>query len=135
MKPRSLPLLASSALALALVAASAPASAGRKISSWVTIDTTNRYAQGNAGTVRNSADATQYIGCYARWYSTSSPIIWCYATDSSGRYASCYSQSSALIPVVAAAGTDAGFQFYWDANGACTNVQVENASYTEPKAP
>jgi hypothetical protein len=109
--------------------------AGRKVSAWVSIDNNSRRASGNLGTVRNSADSLQYIGCLFHQYTSGYNSVYCYAQDSSGHYAGCTTTSTAMNQAVSGIGSDTALSFGWDTYGNCTDVQIENGSYMEPKQP
>ena len=115
-------------LTLAMAAFSASAVAGLKSASDVVISDTYGWAYGDAGHVYNTSDRTQYIFCEVRGTNGS-----CLAVDVNGVFRSCYSSEARWVRTMAAMKGDSYIVFYWDANGSCTYVGVQNDSLTDRK--
>jgi hypothetical protein len=111
--------------------------AGAKYSYDVTVDTSNRYAQGSVGSARASNDSYQLIGCYSLAYTDSVSGI-CAAADRWGTYAMCTVPASAasyMIPAITSVGPQSYVSFSWDSAGFCTVVLVSNYSAWLPPVP
>ena len=119
-------------LAGALLAASATAFAGFQTGQSVVIVDSSRLANGDLGYIFNSPDRSQYIGCYSYNTGTGSAGS-CFAQNTAGLYRSCYTDDANMIATIRSLGTDSYLIFYWDTNGRCTLVEVENDSTTAPK--
>jgi hypothetical protein len=115
-------------LALAVAACSASAVAGLKSASDVIISDTYGWAYGDAGHVYRTSDRTQEITCSANGASGS-----CYARDLNGVFRSCYSSEARWVRAMSALKGDSYVVFYWDANGYCTYVGVQNDSMADRK--
>ena len=113
------------------------AQAGYKDSLSVVIDKTNKTAQGYIGTVRNSADNVQLLGCSITVNpSTSFPFtVSCVATDTGGQTVGCYTHNDDLAHMVAGLNGDSHLQFWWDSSGSCTQIMISTYSNHEPKQP
>ena len=114
--------------AVAAAMFSASAFAGMKSASEVTISDTYGWAYGDAGHVHNTSDRTQHISCEVRGTNGS-----CYAVDVNGVFRQCYSSEARWVRTMAAMKGDSYILFYWDANGSCTYVGVQNDSLTDRK--
>ena len=114
--------------ALAAAAFSAGAVAGAKSTSDVLISDTYTWAYGDAGHVHNSSDRMQDIGC-----EVTGSGGYCFAHDLNGVYRSCWSSEDRWVRTMAAVKGDYYVLFYWDTNGSCTYVGVQNDSLTDPK--
>jgi hypothetical protein len=122
-------------VALVLVAGIAGAvRAGARKTGTVTINTSSHYAQGYLGSVRNSTNRVEFIDCYRYAYWTGYSDLWCTATDSSGNSVSCSTETPELIQAASAISGDSFVAFDWDDGGECTEIDVDNGSYTAPKA-
>ncbi len=105
-----------------------PAMAGYKVlNRVVSINPTNRSAQGEMSGARNSADSTQWIGCGATRLPGNSGFGFCQATDASGRYIFAYTTDVGLIEHLSKIPSDAFVDFSWDANGMLTSVTVDTS--------
>lgn len=109
--------------------------AGLKTAFSVTINTTARTAYGQFGTARNSSDTIQRIYCRTNASSSGTEYVQCFATDLSGTYVSCYSNSAALVRSAQSIITDAYVEFDWDASSTCTEIDVLKGSHLAPKQP
>jgi hypothetical protein len=121
-----------SVAALAILATTAWA--GAKYATSVTIDSSARWAYGDLGAARNSADPYQRIGCGVHtvaggFYGT------CVAVDASNNQAVCTSSSASFARVAESISGDSHVYFSWDANGYCVDLEVSNDSYLKPKLP
>jgi hypothetical protein len=114
--------------ALAVAAFSASAFAGMKSASDVVISDTYGWAYGDAGHVYKTSDRTQYITCEVRGTNGS-----CLAVDVNGVFRQCSSSEARWVRTMAAVKGDSYIVFYWDANGSCTYVGVQNDSLTDRK--
>jgi hypothetical protein len=124
------------AAAVLVVAAAAPAAwAGYKQVNTVYVDTTNRSGEGALGSVRNSADTTQLVGCWISASNTGSLTGYCYARNASGVSGNCTTSSPELISQIRTISGDTYIRFYWDTAGTCTSIFVSNFSSFEPKSP
>jgi hypothetical protein len=112
------------------------AQAGLKAVYTISIDLTNRSAQGALGDVRGSADGQQFLVCSVHGYSTGSPWAQCWGRDNSTpqNAFSCSTSVANLISTVQAINGDSYLTVFWDAQGNCTNIVVENASWATPKS-
>jgi hypothetical protein len=119
------------AVLLALIPAAAMA--GYKSNYPVAVNPTARYAYGDAAATRNSADGTSWLYCTVSGAAIAQ--LWCGARDSAGHYGSCVSNSAALITAATSANGDSYFWFSWDANGNCTQLEIDNGSPYQPKQP
>ena len=115
-------------LTLAAAAFSASAIAGLKSASDVVISDTYGWAYGDVGHVYNTSDRVQYIGCTVNGASGN-----CYAKDVNGVYRSCWSDNASWVRTMSGVTGDSYVVFYWDANGSCTYVGVQNDSLTDRK--
>jgi hypothetical protein len=114
--------------ALAAAALSASAVAGLKSASDVTISDTYGWAYGDAGHVYASSDRTQYITCEVRGTNGS-----CNALDVNGVFRQCYSSEARWVRTMAAVKGDSYVVFYWNPDGTCAYVGVQNDSLTDRK--
>jgi len=113
-----------------LVASTAPA--GTKYSLAVTIDTVNRFAFGNFGGARNSADGLQWLSCGLQ--STGSIIYGtCGARDANGVMRFCQTSNSVFVALIAKLQGDSSVSFSWDQNGNCATISAYETSSDEPK--
>ena len=120
---------------VALSLASATANAGHRVVSQVNISAYYKFAYGNLGDARNSADVNQDLGCTTSAYSDGSIFVTCQANDQNGNWAFCSSSNPAMVAAAQSIGSDSYVYFSWDANYSCTAIQVENNSWTTPKNP
>lgn len=102
--------------------------AGFKTGQQVVIADASKMANGELGTVRNSADTVQYIGCTVQGDAGS-----CTARNSAGLTRSCSTTETKWLNTMRALDGDSYLTFKWDANGKCTYVSVQNSSTSAPK--
>ena len=121
-------LIAVAALALGVT----PALAGYKTTVPVYIDSAARTALGSLGTVRNSADSNQWIGCSVSSGGTGSPWARCYATNAAGQSVSCTAFDAELVVAAGSIRPTSYVKFVWDTYGECTQIRVENWSAYRP---
>ena len=107
--------------------------AGYQTGQIVNINTTFNWALGSMGTVYNSADSIQYIGCNIQSYSGSNAYTACYARDQWDTTVSCLSTESELVKVATSLNSESYVRFTWDADGNCTFLQTSTNSYWTPK--
>ncbi|MBN8229481.1 hypothetical protein JYK02_18380 [Corallococcus macrosporus] len=105
--------------------------AGSKGGFPVTVDTVGRFFSGSMGTARNSTDSNQNLYCYTN----SSGYGVCFATDSIGTNASCYTTNANLVSVIRSLNSDSYLQVAYDNTGACTSIMVGTGSHHDPKQP
>ncbi len=123
-------------VAAALLAATLPAVAGRKVPWPVTIDLANRTAYGSLGSTRNSPDTESQLGCSVHYDAANQKNnVNCIAADPKGRSVQCASQQPELVQIALGLNGDSFLQFWWDDNRTCTNILVDNHSIYEPKQP
>jgi hypothetical protein len=115
------------AFAGALLASTA-ALAGFRSGEQVYIYDIDRLAHGHLGYVHNTADNTQYIGCYSN-----QSVGSCYARDSAGLTRSCTTSDANHIATIRSLSSDSSLYFWWDSSGYCTNVHVNIGSSSSPK--
>lgn len=115
-------------LTVAAAAISASAVGGMKSASEVTISDTYGWAYGDSGHVYATSDRRQYITCEVRGANGS-----CYAMDANGVFRQCYSSEARWVRTMSAVKGDSYIVFYWDANGTCTYIGVQNDSLTDRK--
>jgi hypothetical protein len=122
-------LLRPFAVALGLLFAASPASAGFTSNSPVYIVTGNPGSSyGNVNSARFSSDSTQYIGC--QLYPTTNLGLTqtsCFAKNSTGTYMSCNS-TSPVIAQIAASINSTSYITFTATNGSCSYLTVENWS-------
>lgn len=113
-----------------LMAISNLAIAGSHYTPQVSINNTYRFAYGSMAGAHTSADSRQYIYCTTeKWPSSNgSSHTWCGATDSAGNTALCSTWDSHLVEATMALSDESYIMFYWDTNGNCTHIRVENNS-------
>jgi hypothetical protein len=109
--------------------ASTAALAGFRIAQQVVISDAGRLANGVLSYVSNTPDTTQYIGCYSL-----SGLGICSAKDKTGLLRSCATSDPELLAVIRSLNGDSYLIFWWDTNGRCSNIEVDNASYSPPKS-
>lgn len=93
----------------------------------VGVDTAGRTAYGSMVGARNSADATQYIGCSV--VNFGSPYALCFARNSAGTNVTCSTTNAGHIDQVAGLNNESYLYFQWDANGVCTYIYSQASSY------
>jgi hypothetical protein len=122
---------------MALAGVGTAAHAGHK-ESWPTVVVktgSTGYATGALGTARNSPHS-DYIYCSLYALSNQGTVnAYCVASNPAGVYATCSAASEEQIRAIQAINGDSYIQFYWNANGKCTQVLVGNSSTYEPKLP
>jgi hypothetical protein len=121
--------------------AATTASAGSRYASPVVIvrGTTGGSAWGTLGTVHNSANTVEEIGCYAFAFPGFSQA-WCYAYDVTAaggfnQYLSCSTNDAGMIAAASNLKPDGYVSFSSDISGKCTVIYVGNLSTTNSKAP
>ena len=107
---------------------SATALAGMKTGQPVVIMDASKFANGELGYVRNTADTVQYIGCTTKGDAGS-----CTARNSAGLTRSCSSTEARWVNTMRAVSGDTYLYFKWDADGKCVMVIVDNNSTPAPK--
>ena len=120
-------------VALASVALGGLAHGGFKHSIPVWVDTGYRQAYGALGSVRNSVDSTQSIGCaLSAWATTVSGS--CEARNETGTTAACYfSNNPNLEKALMSLTPDSWIFFTWSTDGRCEYIQSYTESMLEPK--
>lgn len=107
-------------LMISLFFAVTGAHAGAKFTNYVSIGTSD--FRGSLEAARNSADTTQYIGCYISAYS-SSQSVHCQARNSAGTSKSCVNSSptTAMLNAVATL-SDAAYVYVQVSGSTCTRI-------------
>jgi hypothetical protein len=118
-------------IAGAVAAISLTASAGRRTNTNVIIYPGNTGATGAMGTVRNSTDTKQLIGCELTG-SANSQSVNCYARDSLGHDLNCWTDLPNVVEAAKALSSDSLIAFYVQ-DGYCTQLTVSNLSELPPK--
>lgn len=129
------------ALAASLLALGGPAFAGLRDLRQVTV---TRYSDGRVygnGTVsgaRLSADATQWIGCSLYSFTTgTAEYAFCSAKNAAGLYGGCSINTTqpgfyAIRDAIVLSSANSDISFTSDTSGRCTNVTIQNYSYSIP---
>jgi hypothetical protein len=138
MSPR-LKTITTASLAAALafaIGATHRATAGRKDNWGVTVDASRHVAYGSLGSARNSADASQSIGC-ATFYDPTNRVnqATCIAVDANGISARCMTQDPTIVAVTFAMTSSSYVEFSWNKDESCRHIFVGNLSNHEPKLP
>jgi len=113
--------------------------AGARYTYPVTVVPGARYAYGSMGSARNSVDTTASIMCYLQAGLSSAgaafaPIASCSAGDAAGNSGYCSTNEPQFVDAVRnMVGSDSYINFTWNAYGTCTEINVYNGSYFEPK--
>lgn len=117
-------------LLITLIACSGSGLAGQRQQVEVYVDKRGpiRYAEGTLVDARGSADTLQLIGCFT--YSSGSGL--CRARDSAGNFGSCYSTNPIIIEAMRNLNSDSYLFMTWGEDNVCTEVFVENNSYSRP---
>jgi len=89
-------------------------------------------AGGSLGTVRNSADQTQFIQCGVN-VTGSSIYGFCQASDANGTVVLCSTTKRNLVDAMEGVSGDSHVFFEFDSSGKCTRLFVNHGSYLEPK--
>ena len=127
-------IAATLAAATSLLVAMTSSFAGKKTAFPVTVNYAFQFASGTIGDARASADTNQMIGCGVTSSPTNGTGMNCWATDSAGNTATCYSYNAELVKAAQAIGNDSYIFFYFDASGFCTYLNVSGSSHYRPKA-
>jgi len=81
---------------------------------------------------RKSADANSMLGCDV-FTSPSNFSVYCYAQDSAGKYAACYTNDFYMTQAGMSVNDSSRIDFAWDGNGTCTSLAVDNNSAYQTK--
>ena len=120
-------------IALAIVmAVPAIATAGEKLKAEVNVNTYYQFAEGSMGSVRNSRDSIQYIGCYSA-ANRDGFLGFCKARDASGVIRACSTNQEHLVRQMTAVTDSAYIYFAWGEFGECAWIEVGNHSWWEPR--
>lgn len=123
----------------ALVAAGAPARAGRKMEHPVTTTVMNGHdvTSGSMGSARNTSDTVQYIGCSLDGEGRETPIGMCFAETSAGVFRSCVTTGKVHIALIAGMDSDSLIRFHAElgGDGSCTYLDIRSGSLYAPKKP
>jgi hypothetical protein len=90
------------------------------------------YADGAMGSVRNTPDGIQQIGCHVTAYTKSVQVL-CNATATTGAFLSCTSTLSSMAQAAASITSDSEIHFGADAKGNCTFLEVNAQSAFAPR--
>ncbi|RKG80466.1 hypothetical protein [Corallococcus terminator] len=121
------------ALGLALLTGSTSAWAGFQQSTPVVITPANNCFGGSLGSARNSADNLQYLHVSVQASVSGLYHASVYVRDASGASASCTTTDLKLIEVLRSVTTDSFLMVYHNGAGACSTIEVVQASSSEPK--
>ena len=92
---------------------------------------------GSLGSVRNSADWSEEIGCNVLYQLGQWPVGYCYAVQDSpqGKVdVSCHTSDPWMLVAIQSIGTDSMLHITIDAEGRCSRIRVQNLSWVPPKA-
>lgn len=107
-------------------------SAGSKIYYGANVNTTTRVAWGAVGTVRNSTDTREAVGCWVDYLPTGASAQ-CFVTTPANVSGSCATTDPDMIAAIAALAGDTSFRIEWDASNACTRFTLLVGSQIEPR--
>lgn len=130
MKKHAIVLAAVIALVTAGVAREV--SAGSKIYLGTGVNMTSRAAWGSVGTVRNSTDTREAVGCWVDYFPTG-PSAQCFITTPSNVTASCATSDPDMVAAIAALAGDTQFRIEWDASNQCSRFVLLVGSQIEPR--
>jgi hypothetical protein len=120
------------AILTASALASGPAGAGAVLSGETHVDTVNRVAYGNLPDTRNSADSTQYIGCWVLGVAGSSTTVDCSAEDAASQRLRCSSADPELVKVAQAITDTSHVYFKCDASNKIQLLYTNKSSVFLP---
>ena len=86
-------------------------------------------ANGTLKATRDSADATQYIGCSRYAYDTGSNFVICYARSAAGAYQSCQTSDASMMRVAETLNPASYLYFVTNTDGTCDRVITVAASF------
>jgi hypothetical protein len=94
------------------------------------------YAIAAMGDSRASADTTAQALCSTvSVLANNSLSTWCQICDASSNCKSCFTSASSAAQTIASITDSSWLMMYFDANGNCTQLQVENSSSFLPMTP
>jgi hypothetical protein len=121
---------------LAVIAVGSHALAGWK---WPqNVQVTNTIFSGTPGDVRASADDVQTIQCYTIGYGTRAPYGVCAAKDITGKSKMCTFDAKVIPGFAQALATMSDISnitVWFNTDGTCSQIQVQNASFNRPSSP
>jgi hypothetical protein len=100
----------------------------------VTIDFTNRVAQGDLLTARNSKNKFEFIGCGVR-YDLTGAYMFCQAglgPDPATEQIVCFSDNPNLLDAAKSISAFSYIRFVWDQSGNCTEIGNSTNSFYLP---
>lgn len=121
--------ICSSLLALAIGAGVCPAFAGSRIVVPVAINDSAHYAEGTIVDARASTDGNQMIGCL---FGTTAAT--CFAITASGASKVCSTSDVNQLNAIRAIEPESMIRFYWNTDGTCSYLLIENSSRVKPAA-
>ncbi len=99
------------------------------------INLSSRLAHCNLADARDATSGSTYVKCELSTYSTGTQqYVHCQARNAAGDFAYCSSTNPNFVSVVQAMGDDSLIYFKWDANYACTYLEIDNSSVYAPRA-
>ena len=101
----------------------------------VTVDLTNRMAQGDQLTARISKNNVEFIGCGIRLFDVGTETAefgFCQAADSEDVHIVCLTQNGELLEAMRATSAFAFITFSWDENDECTRIGFSTQSFYLP---
>ena len=121
--------------ALLVAAFAGQALAGYKSTNPVVVNTTTKTAYGSMGSARASADTTQFIGCELVGGPGGPTTVNCGARNSAFQVVYCSSTDPAVVAMAYGLTANSYLYFRADANGRCSYLNIDNASYEQPVTP
>jgi hypothetical protein len=118
----------------ALTLASTVASAGLYQPRPVTLDMTNRFADGDMLTARNSLNPFEFIGCGMRQSISGFSTGFCQAGlgEAEGEFFTCFTEDPNLLDAIKALDDFSYIVFRWDVDGNCTFIGNSTQSFYVP---
>ncbi len=121
-------VLAAAAIAALLSSAAFVSLAGESGSYQVFINDASRFATGSMVTARYSGDSVQRIECRAFAHRAGMVNAYCFAKNAQGVTRTCFTTLPVLVENARAASSESMINFYWEENGDCESISIENAS-------
>ena len=131
MQPRL--TFAAIAIAALTLATAEPARAGYKSATTVYVHSSG--AWGDLGAVRNSPDTLQSLYCRLTSLASGSNQVVCYAMDTAGNQAFCWTSAPNLVDTVRGLNGDSRLAFTYYPDNTCERIEVTVSSVAPPKLP
>ncbi len=120
---------------LATLCAGGTAWAGYKDNFAVVLDSTNRNFYASMGGARNASDTLSFVEVVFLGDASIGERALVAARNSSGQMGVCIATSASLLSALKGITDDAYLYVTWDANNACTSVEVRATSYMALRNP